>query len=154
MMCRPVPIGTIAVRPKLDTMRHRDGGTVGMGNATQELFDGLAARGQVPVLGRATGTLRIDLDRDGRTEHWRVEMRRGVVAVSRSDDPADCVIHADAALFDDLAHGRANAMAAALRGQLRLDGDPSLLVRFQRLLPAPTGRKMTASARTVGKRRG
>ena len=57
-------------------------------------------------------------------------------------------------VFEDLARGRANAMAALLRGQLRADGDPEFLILFQRLFPAPTERKLTASARTVGKRRG
>ena len=124
-----------------------------MATATSEFFDRLAERGQEPGFARSTGTLRFDLTRDGRTEHWRVELRRGAVTVARSADPADCVVQADAALFDDLATGRANAMAALLRGQVFADGDPQLLIRFQRLFPAPTRRKKTASARTVGKRR-
>ena len=45
-------------------------------------------------------------------------------------------------------------MAAALRNELTIEGDPGFLVRFQRLFPAPTGRRMPSSARTVGKRRG
>ena len=100
------------------------------------------------------GSIRFDLTRDGRTEHWRVEFRRGTMTVARDGSAADCVIRGDASVFDDLARGRANAMATMLRGQLVADGEAELLTRFQRLLPAPTGRKMAASARTVGKRRG
>lgn len=125
-----------------------------MADATSEFFDRLGERGHEPMLARTKGSMRFDLNRDGRTEHWRVEFRRGAVAVSHEAGPADCVVRADAALFDDLARGSANAMAATLRGQLVLDGAPGLLVRFQRLFPAPTGRKITSSARTVGKRRG
>jgi putative sterol carrier protein len=125
-----------------------------MADATSEFFDRLGERGDAPMLARMKGSIRFDLKRDGRTEHWRVEGRRGAVTVSHAAGPADCVVRADAALFDDLARGRANAMAATLRGQLELDGAPGLLVRFQRLFPAPTGRKITSSARTVGKRRG
>ena len=75
------------------------------------------------------------------------------ITVSHADGAADCVVRADAALFDDLVRGEANAMASILRGRLVAEGDPALLIRFQRLFPAPTKRKMTASARTVGKRR-
>jgi putative sterol carrier protein len=125
-----------------------------MATATSEFFDGLAGRGLESGFARSTGSLRFDLTRGDTTEHWRVEFRRGAVAVARSAEPADCVVRADANVFDDLARGRANAMAALLRGQLQADGDPELLILFQRLFPAPTERKMTASARTVGKRRG
>jgi putative sterol carrier protein len=125
-----------------------------MATATSEFFDGLAARGLEPGFARTTGSLRFDLTRGDTTEHWRVEFRRGAVAIARSADPADCVVRTDAKLFDDLARGRANAMATLLRGQLLAEGEPELLILFQRLFPAPTGRKMTASARTVGKRRG
>ena len=125
-----------------------------MADATSRFFDRLGQGDHEPLLGRASGSLRIDLDDGGRVERWRVDMRRGAATVSHDPGPADCVIHTDAALFDDLARGRANAMAAALRGQLQLEGDPSMLVRFQRLFPAPTGKRVTSSARTVGKRRG
>jgi putative sterol carrier protein len=125
-----------------------------MADATTRFFESLGSRGHEPLLGRSTGSLRIDLHDGAKVEQWRVDLRRGAATVSRDPGPADCIIHTDAAFFDDLALGRANAMAAALRGQLALEGDPSLLVRFQRLFPAPTGKRVTSSARTVGKRRG
>ena len=125
-----------------------------MADATARFFDRIGQVDQGPTLGRTTGSLRIDLDRDGQVEHWRVELRPGAVAVSRAAGPADCVVRTTADVFEALARGRANAMAATLRGQLLLDGDPALLVRFQRLFPAPTGRKMTSSARSIGRRRG
>ena len=57
--------------------------------------------------------------------------------------------------MDDLVSGRANAMASTLRGELVIDGDPDVLVRFQRLFPAPTGRpEDRLGDRSVGKRRG
>jgi len=98
--------------------------------------------------------VRFDLANEGRTDHWRVEFRRGAVTVTRAADAADCVVRTDRSTFDDLAGGRANALATMLRGELLTDGDPELLIRFQRLFPAPTERRMTSSARTVGKRRG
>jgi hypothetical protein len=125
-----------------------------MANPTTAFFERIAERGAEPSLGRTTGSVRVDVDRDGKVEHWRLEIRRDALVVSRSGDAAECVLTATGSVFDDLATGRANALAAALRNELLIDGDPSLLVRFQRLFPAPTGRRKTASNRAVGKRRG
>jgi SCP-2 sterol transfer family len=125
-----------------------------MADPTTAFFERLAERATDPSLGQVTGTVRIDLDRDGRSEHWRVALRRGSIVVSRSADAADCVLRATGAVFDDLASGRANALAATLRNELDIEGDPNLLVRFQRLLPAPTGARRTTSDRVIGKRRG
>jgi SCP-2 sterol transfer family len=124
-----------------------------MPDPTASFFARLAEREHHPALQRTAGSLRVDIDRGGKLEHWRVEMRRGTVDVSHSDADADCIIRADAKLFDDLTEGRANALASALRGELDIAGDPGMLVRFQRLFPPPTGRKMRSSARTIGKRR-
>jgi len=125
-----------------------------MPDPTAAFFARLAERGQEPALQRTSGSVRIDLDRDGQVAHWRLDIRGGTIEVSQSGDAADCVIGAPAKLFDDLASGKANAMAAALRNELTMEGDPGFLVRFQRLFPAPTGRRMPSSARTVGNRRG
>jgi putative sterol carrier protein len=125
-----------------------------MPDPTEGFFAGLAERGELPALRRTSGSVRIDIDRDGEVAHWRLDIKSGEVAVSHSGAPADCVIGTPAKLFDELATGKANAMAAALRNELSIEGDPGFLVRFQRLFPAPTGRHMRSSARTVGKRRG
>ena len=125
-----------------------------MADPTSDFFKGLAERGREPRLGRVTGSIRFDLDDGGRAEQWRVDVRRGAMTVSHARGAADCIVRGDASLFHDLVRGRANAMAALLRGQVVADGDLTVLVRFQRLFPAPTEHKVTASARTVGKRRG
>ena len=46
-------------------------------------------------------------------------------------------MRADKELFDRLASGTANAMAAALRGVVDAEGDLQLIVQFQRLFPGP-----------------
>jgi hypothetical protein len=43
----------------------------------------------------------------------------------------------DAKLFGELAAGKANPLAAVLRGVLTYDGDPELLVLFRRALAEP-----------------
>ena len=49
---------------------------------------------------------------------------------------ADCVVSADRPVFEDLVTGRHNVMAALLRGQLIVSGDPDVLVRVERLFSA------------------
>jgi putative sterol carrier protein len=109
-----------------------------MADATTEFFQGLADRGHEPVLAKATGTLRFDL-RNGaaRPERWLITITKGDVAVSHKNAKADCVVRADRALFDCIASGEANAMAAFLRGAVEIDGDRGLLLAFQRAFPGP-----------------
>ena len=77
---------------------------------------------------------------------------KGDLAVSRQNLRADCVVSADKALFDEIASGETNVMAALLRGALRVEGDIQLLALFQRLFPGPSRsrkrRPTAASART------
>jgi hypothetical protein len=40
-------------------------------------------------------------------------------------------------LFDDIRSGRTNAVAATLRGEITIEGNPRLLNIFQRLFPGP-----------------
>jgi putative sterol carrier protein len=106
-------------------------------DATDLFFDGLAERGHEPLLAAARGVIRFDLRAGGRTEHWRVAVKRGVVEVSRGDEAADAVVSADRAVFSSIATGEANATAAILRGTVVVSGDTELMVRFQRVFPAP-----------------
>src|SRR5690242_20981409 len=88
----------------------------------------LAERGQEPTLRRATGSVRIDLDDGGRTEHWYLDIDRGKVEVSHREAPADAVMHTSSELFEDVVTGHRNAMAAMLRNEISYEGDPSLLL--------------------------
>ena len=125
-----------------------------MPDATASFFEDLSKRGMEPLLGKTKATIRFDIADDGRTDHWLLGIDNGVLDVSRSAGDADCIISADKAAFDRVASGSTNAMASFLRGAIIVEGDPRLIVRFQRLFPAPTGERKTASSRVVGKRRG
>jgi putative sterol carrier protein len=100
-------------------------------------FDDLASRGHEPLLEKATGTLRVDLTNGRRLTRWLVAIERGQVKVSRENRKADCVVRADRAAFERIVSGRENGMAAMLRGSIAVEGNPMLLVLFQRLLPGP-----------------
>jgi putative sterol carrier protein len=124
-----------------------------MPDATAAFFEGLATRGQEPLLGKTKATVRFDISDAGRIDHWLLGIDNGALDVSRSSGDADCVISAEKAAFDRVASGETNAMSSLLRGSIAVDGDPRLIVRVQRLFPAPTGMPETAGDRSVGKRR-
>jgi hypothetical protein len=108
-----------------------------MADVTAGFFEGLAARGHEPLLHSVTGTVRFDLaGRDG-VEHWHVRVTRGEVAVSHRRSTAACVVSADRRLFERMVTGEVNALAAALRGDMVIEGQPALALAFQRLFPGP-----------------
>jgi putative sterol carrier protein len=106
-------------------------------DATTKFFEGLEARGHEPRLEKVKGTLRFDLKNDKRTARWLVSIDEGDVAVSHRNAKADCVVRTDSAVFDGIASGKVNLFASALRGTMGIEGNPELLVIFQRLFPDP-----------------
>ena len=107
-----------------------------MPDAIAAFFAELGTRMHEPLLRRATGTFRFEVT-GKRPEHWFVEVQKGDVTVSHSDAQASCTVRADRRVFDDIMSGRANALAASLRGAVEIEGDVGLLATFQRLLPGP-----------------
>ena len=120
---------------------------------TAEFMRELARRGRSPMLGKAEGTVRLDLLENGKTVRWLVEVDAGEIRVSRKNARADCVLRAEKALFDGIVRGEVNAWAAMLRGAIGIEGDPQVLILFQRLAPGPpasSGRE-APSGRTGGR---
>lgn len=107
-----------------------------MADATERLMDEIHGRHE-PLLERVRGTIRIDLEEDGKRRRWFVSIDDGDVAVSRRGGAPDCAIRASAETFGALVRGERNAVAAVLRGAVTVEGDLELLVRFQRLFPGP-----------------
>jgi putative sterol carrier protein len=124
-------------------------------SATDLFFDDLSQRGREPLLRRVSGTIRFDLGTGKGAEHRYVTVKKGKVSVSRKKGPADAVVQADESLFEDIAAGKANAMAAVLRGIMVVEGDLGLMMTFQRLFPGPLRRNPRAGAPRVaaGKKR-
>ncbi len=114
---------------------------------TARFFESLAARGEEPLLRKATGSARFEIVDGKRTKRWLVTVDKGRLQVSRQVVASpDCVIRVDKTLFDKIASGKENAVAAVLRGDLALDGDWRLLVWVQRLFPGPRQRRRTMTA--------
>jgi putative sterol carrier protein len=57
--------------------------------------------------------------------------------VSHKNAHADCIVRADSAVFDGIAGGEVNPVAAVLRGAIDIEGDPELLMLLLRRSPAP-----------------
>ena len=111
-----------------------------MTDATAEFFEDLSRRPREPLLQKATGTVRFDLESGRKTESWSVTIDKGDLTVSReAGAAAQCTFRASKALFDGVASGRVNAIAALLRGSLAIEGDWRLAVLVQRLFPGPPG---------------
>ena len=123
-----------------------------MTDRTEEFFDRLGSQPQ-PLLSQITATIRVDLDDDrNATKHWYLDIDKGTVAVSQRNSGANAVIQTHRALFERMVTGEANALTATLRGQIGMEGDPKLMVAFQRLMPGPP-RDNTASLPTKGRDR-
>jgi len=118
---------------------------------TRSFFDDLVARGHEPLLQNDSGTLRFDLMDGRRVEHWYVSIDKGDITVSHDDAAADTILRTYRSVFDRIASGRMNALAAMLRGELVPEGDLSLLMAFQRFFPGPP--RTRARRRTNGRER-
>jgi putative sterol carrier protein len=122
-----------------------------MADSISDFFQRLGERGHEPLLGHMRGAVRFDVrGDDSEVDQWVVAVDRGAVTVSHGDADADCVIRADRALFERLIIGEENAIAAVLRGALRVSGDVKMLLTIQRIFPGPPSSQRT----TVGQQGG
>ena len=120
-----------------------------MTNPTDEFFDQLGHRGHEPLVARVAGTMRFDIVHRGETDSYMLTIDRGHLSVTRDSGPADCVIRADRRVMDSIVTGEANPLAALLRGALSADGNPEMMVIFQRLLPSPANARRANAVETV-----
>jgi len=124
-----------------------------MTDPTAQFFEELGQRDHDLRLEHSRGTLRFDIATGKETDHWLVRIDKGDITVSHHGGEADAMVSADKSVFDAIASGRASAVAAVLRGTLRIDGDWRLLSLFRRLLPGPpTVKSRPAAARRRSRR--
>ena len=123
-----------------------------MADPTETLFNGFARRGHQVLLEKAQGRVRFDLERDGEVEYWLLDIRNGAVSVSREKADADCIVHAKKEVFDRIAMGEENAIAALLRGASSVEGNLYLITLLERLLPGPPNAHDPRKIAGVGRR--
>jgi hypothetical protein len=120
------------------------------GDPTARFLDELGRRGTEPLLRHVSGRVRFDVVNGRRVDSWLVVVDRGQLTVTREAGPAQCTMRAAAETFDRIVEGRANAVAAVLRGALACHGDLELLFAIQRIFPdPPRGWDPTADARSA-----
>jgi SCP-2 sterol transfer family len=108
-----------------------------MADPVAEFFEVLGRRQHENLVQNVSGTIRFDVSRGRRVDHWFLTFNKGAVEVEHRTGEADCVVIGDVALFEGIVDGRVNAFAAMLRGALWVTGEPELLVHAQRLFPGP-----------------
>ena len=112
---------------------------VGMSHPTARFLEELDRQGHHPVLEELTGTIRLDLRDEHGTEHWYVTVKAGDVQVSRDDRRADCVVHADRRVFDQMVTGQLNQWQGWLRNLYTVEGNGLLFRLFANVFPGPAG---------------
>lgn len=112
-----------------------------MADAAEDFIAGLAERGHDPLLEKTQGTVRLEVRGDKKTRSWLLVLERGDVTVSRRKGEADATVRATEELFGSLLRGEANALTAFLRGDLQVEGDPTILLSLQRLFPGQQERR-------------
>lgn len=110
-----------------------------MARLDQSLLDAVAERSLERPLAAFSGVVRFDVRDGDRVDEWYLTSVKGVVTVARQGDRPDCILTGDVATFDAVLSGRANAMAALLRGALEAQGKIVLLTALQRLFPGSPG---------------
>jgi putative sterol carrier protein len=108
-----------------------------MTDATTDFFNSLSRRHFEPMLKGVNATVRFDISDAGWVSHWLVAISDGELGVSPGEGSADCAIGAERRLFDGMATGAVNVVAALMRGELSVEGDPELMVLAWRLFPPP-----------------
>ncbi|WFE30158.1 SCP2 sterol-binding domain-containing protein [Solwaraspora sp. WMMD791] len=107
--------------------------------ATAEFFDRVSRKENAALLRQVTGTVRFDLARDEQVDYWFVTLDNGVASLTRERRDAECVLRTDGVIFEAMARGEINPMAAMLRGQILVLGDLRLLILIERMMPGPPG---------------
>lgn len=122
-------------------------------DATTDFFDALQRRENEPLLRKSRGTVRFEIVDGKRIERFNVTVDGGDLTVSGRSVRAQGVVRADRALFERIATGELNPIAAVLRGELAIQGDWRLLVLLQRLFPSPPRKKASRRVAGYSKRR-
>ena len=89
------------------------------------------------MLEKVTGTMRFDVKDNGRTTRWPGPRSRRATSPSLArTTPRTASSDKNRATFEKIVAGKVNPFAAVLRGTVGVEGDPELIVQFQRIFRA------------------
>ena len=109
-----------------------------MAELDESLLEALAKRSREHPVPAVDGVVLFEVRDGDHVDSWYLTIAKGVVTVGRKGGAPDCVLTGTHATFDAVLSGKANAMAALLRGALNAQGKVILLSALQRLFPDPS----------------
>ena len=119
-----------------------------MADVIRHFFESLG--GPHPAIPKTvSGTLRFDVDGDQATEHWLITFDEGSVSATESEASADCVVGTSRRTLASIIEGQTNALAALLRGTLKIEGRTILLALFRSVLQESATASHEASDRLL-----
>ena len=110
-----------------------------MARLDERLLQDLSERSHEQPVPGVDGVVRFDVKDGDRVDRWYLSITKGVVTVARKGGEPDCVLTGGRATFDAVLSGRANAVAALLRGAFNAQGKIILLSALQQLFPGSPG---------------
>jgi putative sterol carrier protein len=96
-----------------------------------QFFQDLQARADPGRAGDLSASYRFDIDGSG---SWHVDVENGLVTVTESREPADCVISTDEQTLLAVVRNEQNPMGAFMSGKIRVEGDMGLALRLRDLV--------------------
>jgi putative sterol carrier protein len=99
--------------------------------SARQFFEGLQGRADSSRASELSGSYRFDIADAG---NWHVDVEKGVVTVTESEDPADCVVATDEQTFLAVVENEQSPMGAFMTGKIRVEGDMGLALRLKDLV--------------------
>jgi putative sterol carrier protein len=99
--------------------------------SARQFFESLQGRADSSRASDLSASYRFDIEDVG---NWYVDVEKGVVTVTESQNPADCVIATDEPTFLAVVENEQSPMGAFMTGKIRVEGDMGLALRLKDLV--------------------
>ena len=104
-----------------------------MAESAREIFEPIGRLGHVPRLRGISATMRFDVIGAG---SWHVAVDDGVVTMTESSAPADCVLELEEETLRRIARGQLKPLIAFMQGLMTVQGEPATALHVAELFAA------------------